>query len=195
MIVLFGIWCCRGRGLVLPFKYLALDNGTLFLNIMLLCWLNLLRRTVSGFRIIEALGFRVQSSFFRGWSPLQWADSATICNIYDFSICLPRTRDPWINRTAASWSLFSNYGEVISIIKRVLKDLKGLLWSQAGSVYLLHFLPYFFDWKTNKIFSGPLNAIVGYLLHWAETWGWDHTLLVKNIKALTTTAPPRGLCF
>lgn len=173
------------RSLILSLEHLALYHSDLFLWFSnLFGQLLFFRRWLCCLRIIEALIFRVQSSFLLTWLSLKRTDPASVSALIAIIFSFSRF---WITRVSPPRSLFSNLSKLIPIIKGVLKDLKGLLWSHSCTVDLLHLFPYFFNWKTNKIFSGPLHTIICDLLHWSITWGWLDTLLVQNVISVSHT--------
>ena len=178
------------RSLILSLEHLALYHSDLFLWFSsLFGQLLFLRWWLCCLRIIEALIFRVQSSFLLTWLSLKRTDPATVSALIAIIFSFSRS---WITRVPPPRGLFSDLSKLIPIIKGVLKDLKGLLWSHSCTVDLLHLFPYFFYWKTNKIFSRPLHTIVCDLLNWPITWGWLDTLLVEDIISVShTTAASR----
>lgn len=189
--LLAGLRSHWSRSLILPLEHLALYHSDLFL------WFSSLfrdllffRRWLCCLRIIEALIFRVQSSWFLlTLLSFERTDPASVSALSAIVFNFSRS---WITRVPSPRGLFSNLSKLIPIIKGVLKDLKGLLWSHSCTVDLLHLFPYFFYWKTNKIFSRPLHTIVCDLLHWPITWGWLDTLLVENVISVSrTTAASR----
>ena len=176
------------RSLILSLENLALYHSDLFLWFSnLFSQLLFHRWWLCCLRIIEALIFRVQSSFLLSWLSFERTDPATVSALSAIIFSFSRS---WITRAPPPRSLISNLCKLIPIIKGVLKDLKGLLWSHSCTVDLLHLFPYFFNWKTNKILSGPLHTIICDLLDWSITWCWLDTLLVQNVISVShsTTA-------
>ena len=189
--LLAGLGSHWSRSLILSLEHLALYHSDLFLWFSsLFCDLLFFRRWLCCLRIIEALIFRVQSScFLLTLLPFERTDPASVSALSAVIFSFSRS---WITRVPPPWGLFSNLSKLIPIIKGVLKDLKGLLWSHSCTVDLLHLFPYFFYWKTNKIFSRPLHTIVCDLLHRPITGGWLDTLLVENVISVShTTAASR----
>ena len=168
LIVKFRNRSHRSWYLILSLKYLGLYYGSLLFDFWLLYIYILCNRGLLILWVIKALIFRIQSlnRLFRIRSfPFRWAYPTSVCLICFFLFLLFIYI---LSRIASSRSLIDYVWNIFSVIECILENLECLLRCQTSTIYLLHLLPYFFYWKTYKVFPRPLHTLISYLFNWSK---------------------------